>query len=87
MEVDPRIQAEFENVQGFILWFVQLSYQFFVAIQLAELRLALEHDKEFSLSELRQKFEEEKKKEIEEVKKKQWVRSYKETLMLIYLFE
>lgn len=60
---------------------------FFVAIQLAELRLALEHDKEFSLSELRQKFEEEKKKEIEEVKKKQWVRSYKETLMLIYLFE
>lgn len=57
----------------------------FVAIQLAELRLALEHDKEFSLSELRQKFEEEKKKEIEDVKKKQWVRRYKE--MLTHLIE
>lgn len=43
------------------------------ALQLAELRLALEHDKEHSLVELRQKLEEEKNREIEEVKKKQWV--------------
>lgn len=42
------------------------------ALQLAELRLALEHDKEYSLVELRQKLEEEKNREIEEVKKKQW---------------
>lgn len=82
MQVDPRIKQNSKIVEDLDFELFRWVPDLFVDIQLAELRLALEHDKEFSLSEQRQKYEEEKKKEIEEIKKKQWVRSYEETFML-----
>jgi len=82
MQVDPRIKQNSKIVEDLDFELFRWVPDLFVDIQLAELRLALEHDKEFSLSEQRQKYEEEKKKEIEEIKKKQWVRSYEETFTL-----
>ena len=52
---------------------VKISMFLFIGLELAEMRMAFEHEKDIALHELRERMEAEKQKAVEETKKKQWV--------------